>query len=210
MPDRDPDRSAGSDPMGRRSFLSLSSSLAMLAGLAGGYGAFALIAARFLYPARPRARRWMFVAVANELRPDATLVYELPGGARVNVTRQGSSGGVEDFVALSSVCPHLGCHVHWEAANARYFCPCHNGVFDATGRATGGPPGEAGQSLSRYRLKIADGLLYIQAPLDRLAGGEHRAGTLDRVAGIQGPGHDPRRAGRKAVCAERCGAKDRA
>ena len=47
----------------RRGFLAAASTAAMSAGLAGGYGAFALIAGRFLYPARDPDRSWQFVIV---------------------------------------------------------------------------------------------------------------------------------------------------
>ena len=45
----------------RRGFLSRTSSLVMAGGLAAGYGAFAAIAARYLYPARPDPKGWLFV-----------------------------------------------------------------------------------------------------------------------------------------------------
>jgi Rieske Fe-S protein len=66
---------------------------------------------------------------------------------------------------LSSVCPHLGCQVFWEAAKDRFFCPCHNGVFDASGKATAGPPAEANQTLTQYPTKILNDALYVMAPL---------------------------------------------
>ena len=71
-----------------------------------------------------------------------------------------------DFVAFSSICPHLGCQVNWELQNDRFFCPCHNGVFDRDGNATGGPPAAAGQRLPRYPLKIENGLLFIEVQLE--------------------------------------------
>ncbi|MFQ5766651.1 MAG: ubiquinol-cytochrome c reductase iron-sulfur subunit [Acidobacteriota bacterium] len=152
----------------RRGWLASVSRFIMLGGLAGGYGAFAAIAARFLYPARHRAKRWMFVTEAARLKAGDSLLYITPAGEKVNVTRQRRSGGVSDFTALSSTCPHLGCQVHWQTIRKRYFCPCHNGTFDATGKATGGPPGEAGQSLSSYALRIEHGLLYMETPVDIL------------------------------------------
>jgi Rieske Fe-S protein len=89
----------------------------------------------------------------------------------VIITRQGEGGEVSDFIALSSTCPHLGCRVHWESPNQRFFCPCHNGTFDPQGRATGGPPKAAGQDLPRYPLKIERGLLYIEVPTRTLSVG---------------------------------------
>lgn len=173
----------------RRKFLATASTTAMTAGLAGGYGAFGLIAGRFLYPARPDERQWQFVAEADRLAAGDSLLYRGPSGETINVTRQGSDGDGEDFIALSSICPHLGCQVYWEAQNERYFCPCHNGTFDAAGVGTGGPPGDAGQSLSRYPLKVEGGLLYIEVPVSRLADAEGE--ILEEPPGIAGPGHDP-------------------
>lgn len=148
--------------MNRRSFFS---SLAMAGGLASSYGAFAAIAGRFLFPAKPAPKAWVYVARVGELRPGAALAYRTPDGSPVSIARRGDTGRVEDFVALSSTCPHLGCQVHWESQHQRFFCPCHNGAFDPDGKALMGPPFEAGQSLPRYPLKIEGGLLYIEVPL---------------------------------------------
>jgi nitrite reductase/ring-hydroxylating ferredoxin subunit len=179
-----------------RRVLGLTSSLAMLAGLAGGYGLFALVSARFLFPARPALARRLFVARARDLGPGDSLRYETPEGRTVNITRQGTGDTAEDFIALSSTCPHLGCQVHWEPQNSRYFCPCHNGTFDPSGRGTGGPPGDAGQSLPRYALAVEQGILFIEVPEESLtvrAAGPRRprAGRVVELAGPCGPGHDP-------------------
>ena len=110
----------------------------------------------------------------------------------VGVHQAGSevtTGDVDDFIALSSTCPHLGCQVHWEAAHDRFFCPCHNGVFDPSGRGLSGPPGEAGLSLPSYNLRVDNGLLFIEVPVTRLT--QRRGEVIDRVEGIHGPGHDP-------------------
>lgn len=134
----------------------------MTAGLAAGYGMFCHVAGRFLYPAHDAPKRWVYVTDVARMKAGDSLEYRTPDGASVSVTRRGSGGGVEDFAALGNVCPHLGCHVHWESQNARYFCPCHNGAFDPSGKATAGPPAEAGQSLPSFPLKVEGGLLFIQ------------------------------------------------
>ena len=175
----------------RRRFLSAASGAAMAAGLAGGYGAFGLIAGRFLYPARPDDRQWQFVVEASQLAIGEALLYRGPAGETINIARQGGDGSVEDFIALSSTCPHLGCQVHWEAHAERFFCPCHNGIFDAQGKGTGGPPGDAGQSLPRYPLKIENGLLFIEVPVPQLADAEAKGEILDEAPGVSAPGHDP-------------------
>ncbi len=153
----------------RRGFLGTFSNVGAAAGVAAAYGTLGAMAARYLYPASKRALGWMYLAREVDFAHGSSLSYRTPAGERVTVARQGSTKQVEDFVALSSTCPHLGCQVHWEVASKRFFCPCHNGVFDASGKATNGPPADAGQSLGRYALKLEAGLLYIEVPLEGLS-----------------------------------------
>lgn len=148
----------------------------MAGGLVAGYGAFGAMAARFLFPARPALRGWVYVSDVRSFPVGASMVFRTPEGAPVAVARRGNTGTVDDFLALSSTCPHLGCQVHWEPHHNRFFCPCHNGVFDPSGRAVAGPPAEAGQSLLRYPLKIEGGLLYIEVALESVARGTGRSG----------------------------------
>jgi cytochrome b6-f complex iron-sulfur subunit len=143
----------------RRSFLSL---VAMALGLTGGYGMFVGLAARFLYPAKPPSRGWMYVAHINDLDQGGSLLFSAPNGQSISVTRLAVSGAVEDFIALSSICPHLGCKVHWETQNQRFFCPCHNGAFNAEGRSTAGPPFDSKEDLARFPLKVENGNLFIE------------------------------------------------
>ena len=48
--------------------------------------------------------------------------------------------GTGDFIAISTRCMHLGCPVRYVEASARFICPCHGGVYDFTGKVSGGPP----------------------------------------------------------------------
>ncbi len=155
--------------MKRRRFLRRASHVAMATGLAGGYGALGLIAGRFLFPSDDRGRVWQYLVDVDRMAVGQSLSYRGPAGEAINVTRRGRGGGADDFVALSSTCPHLGCQVHWEPQNDRYFCPCHNGTFNAAGVATGGPPFDAGQDLPPYPLRVDSGLLFIEVPVDALA-----------------------------------------
>jgi len=180
----------------RRGFITNASRAAMAAGLVGGYGAFAIVAGRFLYPAKSDDAMWQFVTESDGIKVGESIRYRGPSGETINITRRSRDGGAEDFIALSSTCPHLGCQVRWEAQNNRFFCPCHNGVFDPTGRATAGPPGEAGQSLPRYELKVENGLLMIGVPPPRFADVDEQGGVIEGDDCISGPGHDPCLAGR--------------
>ena len=111
---------------------------------------------------------WVFVTESFKLKAGDVLRFQTPAGQTVTITRRDEKGTADDFLALSSTCPHLGCQVHWESQNNRFFCPCHNGVFDPSGKATAGPPGEAKQSLPHYDLQIENGLVFIQVPVDTL------------------------------------------
>ena len=48
--------------------------------------------------------------------------------------------GESEVTAISSTCTHLGCRVSWHAEAREIRCPCHGGVFDATGAVKSGPP----------------------------------------------------------------------
>lgn len=62
------------------------------------------------------------------------------------------------FLAYSQKCTHLSCSVIPEVTQRRFFCPCHNGVFDMeTGRPLAGPPRRA---LPRVSLEIRGQEIY--------------------------------------------------
>ena len=69
----------------------------------------------------------------------------LPPGTRLRVLHEGfpvevrrAAGGAVD--ALSLLCTHSACEVRWQAAEERYLCPCHHGLFAPDGRVLAGPP----------------------------------------------------------------------
>ena len=152
----------------RRGFLSRMSSAVMALGLTLGYGFFGAVIGRFLYPAKASSRTWQFLKDLGSFPVGDSMTYVAPAGQAVVVTRLGNQGGPEDFIALSSVCPHLGCQVHWESNNNRFFCPCHNGAFDKTGQPLSGPPKDSNSPLPQYRLIVENGLLFIEVPAEAL------------------------------------------
>jgi len=42
--------------------------------------------------------------------------------------------------ALSNICTHMQCDVHWDAMQGNFLCPCHGGLYDIDGTNIGGPP----------------------------------------------------------------------
>jgi len=60
----------------------------------------------------------------------------------------------ERFIAVSTRCMHLGCPVRYVDAAKRFICPCHGGVYDFTGRVSGGPPV---RPLDRFYTRVRNG-----------------------------------------------------
>lgn len=73
------------------------------------------------------------------------------------VTAQGGN----QFVVFNGRCPHLGCAFSWQTAGERakrYFCPCHEGTYDANGTVVAGPPP---RPLDRMDVKVDGGELFV-------------------------------------------------
>jgi cytochrome b6-f complex iron-sulfur subunit len=116
------------------------------------------IAARYIYPRRAlRRKRSIFLAPTGDIPAGKGRPYSLPDGSTALVTDTGSG-----IVALSNVCPHLGCKVHFEAAQGKFVCPCHQGVFEKDGTAVSGPPAEEGKNLKRYEVSRVGDNLFIE------------------------------------------------
>ena len=199
-PESGDDANLGEGAESRRGFLAQAATASMAVGMVASYGTLAAYAGKFLFTMQDD-RALLFVAAAHEIAPGESRSFESPTGVRVTVTRKASAASLDsatgpssaanpaagpgrepaadEFLALSSVCPHLGCRVHWESVNNRFFCPCHNGEFDPEGRATGGPPKAANQELPRYRVVIDKGLVFLEMPLNTV--GADRSTFLKRV-----------------------------
>lgn len=159
---------SNTDSENRRGFLARMSTAVMALGLTLGYGFFATVTGWFLYPAKASSRTWQFLTDLGSFAVGDSMTYVAPAGQRVVISRLSNQGNSEDFIALSSVCPHLGCQVHWETNNDRFFCPCHNGAFDKSGQPLSGPPKDSNAALPRYRLVVENGLLFIEVPTEAL------------------------------------------
>jgi glycine/D-amino acid oxidase-like deaminating enzyme/nitrite reductase/ring-hydroxylating ferredoxin subunit len=74
------------------------------------------------------------VETVSEIPPGEGRVVEI-GGQRAAVYRD-ESGAVQ---AVSAVCTHAGCLVHWNAAEKSWDCPCHGSRFATDGGVLEGP-----------------------------------------------------------------------
>lgn len=71
----------------------------------------------------------------------------------VYLSRQGG-----EIKCFDPACTHLGCRVKYQGDQHRYFCPCHGGVFDESGRVVSGPPPK---DLTQHPVKIENGRIYV-------------------------------------------------
>ena len=72
--------------------------------------------------------------VGADVRDAWTVADEVVlGSAWVRKTSDGS------VVALSSVCPHLGCAIDYDSAAGSFKCPCHKSAFSIDGQRQDGP-----------------------------------------------------------------------
>ncbi|MFQ5613714.1 MAG: ubiquinol-cytochrome c reductase iron-sulfur subunit [Anaerolineae bacterium] len=137
----------GSPATSRRDFLG---QLLMWGGLVAAYGVLGIEGLLFLLPKRVQpATRRLFAGSLEQYKVGSVQSFFDLQGSEILVRR--SETGMKAF---STVCPHLGCRVHWEADNRRFFCPCHRGVFDENGNAIAGPPKDANQNLPEVPVSV--------------------------------------------------------
>jgi menaquinol-cytochrome c reductase iron-sulfur subunit len=60
----------------------------------------------------------------------------------------------DKLVALSAVCPHLGCAIGWDAVAGNFLCPCHDSRFSVAGEKLSGP---SERGMDELPLEIRDG-----------------------------------------------------
>ena len=124
------------------------------AAIAGALGVAIAIPAAIVL-GHPVRRRTVF---GGDEPIDVATLSELPDGVPTRKTVRASTlrdawaafsnvtlGAVwlvrrgEKVEAFSTVCPHAGCAVDWDAQKSCFACPCHASVFGADGERKSGP-----------------------------------------------------------------------
>jgi nitrite reductase/ring-hydroxylating ferredoxin subunit len=147
-----PDVPRPAEAVTRRGFLARA---ALVTGMGGIMVALGGIVARYIYPLKGiRRTRRIFLAPSSDIPAGKGRPYTLPDGSTALVADTGT-----EVVALSDICPHLGCKVHYESTQGRFLCPCHGGVFEKDGTAIAGPPADEHKNLKRFSVsKVGDNL----------------------------------------------------
>ena len=65
----------------------------------------------------------------------------------------------QSFVAMSNICTHLGCRLRWIPEQGKFFCPCHNGIFNKDGSIVSGPQP---RPMDRFQTKIDNDTIFIK------------------------------------------------
>ena len=147
-----PDVPRSTESVTRRGFLARAT---LVTGMGAIMVALGGIVARYIYPLKGiRRTRRIFLAPSSDIPAGKGRPYTLPDGSTALVTDTGT-----EVVALSDICPHLGCKVHYESTQGQFLCPCHGGVFEKDGTAIAGPPADEHKNLKRYSVaKVGDNL----------------------------------------------------
>ncbi len=74
--------------------------------------------------------------------------YPFQYGTSPGLLFRGEEGSMKAF---SLVCTHLACTVSWNPERKNFYCPCHEGLFDAEGHVISGPPPAP---LERFKVEV--------------------------------------------------------
>lgn len=62
-------------------------------------------------------------------------------------------------LAFNDTCTHLGCKVDYQAADKRFFCPCHQSAFELDGKRQNQTPP---RDLDSLEAEIKDGVVWVK------------------------------------------------
>jgi len=126
-----PYESAGEDEVTRREFTRFLAYASI--ALAGSGGLMALAAS--LRPANIGPET--LIMSIDDIPPGRSKLFRYPTDKDPAIIVRTE---LNEVVAFSQKCTHLGCVVFWDIETFEFECPCHEGFFSVTGEAVAGPP----------------------------------------------------------------------
>jgi len=111
-------------------------SVAAFIPISAAFAGLAAMGVRFITPIKREIDRKIFTVGLEELPLNATKRFKDLRGRDLMLVRTGE----REVKAISTVCTHLGCTVHWDAAQNMFLCACHGGKFAVDGIVKAGPP----------------------------------------------------------------------
>lgn len=149
--------------LSRRKFLSFG--IAAIATLISAATAIPFVAYAVSPALRKDQVRWLEVGLISDITLGVPKKLEYASLKRDGWVEETTKKAVwvltkdgQNYTVYDPRCTHLGCAYSWQADKNRFFCPCHDGVFDLDGRVIGGPPP---RPLDRFETKIENGKLYV-------------------------------------------------
>ncbi len=137
-------------PRSRRDFMA---NIILGTGTLLGLGSLAYRFLEYLYPVVPPIKLVEVPAgKPDDIPPDGVRLVQLPEGP---VMLEKADNEVR---ALSAICTHLGCNVHWYPEENKFVCPCHQGIYDFNGNVVSGPPP---RPLEKLPVKLHDGQVFV-------------------------------------------------
>lgn len=138
-------------PINRREFLSNS---AMAVGLVASVGTASAYGVMYLAPPRREARYVEVLKATVSGLPEGSSKEFIDGqGRKALLVNHGGT-----IKAFSKMCTHLGCEVEWDQVSKQFFCPCHEGYFDAGGKNVAGPPT---RPLDEFTVTVKDDNVFV-------------------------------------------------
>lgn len=109
----------------------------------------------------------MFPVTTLDKLGDEPVSFNAGGIVGYVIRNDGDSGDPSDgkVVAVSAACTHMGCIVQWQAADKKFHCPCHGGVFGEYGKTDKTSPVRYLKPLPRLDVQIdPDGTIKVRVP----------------------------------------------
>lgn len=120
-----------------------------------GVGVVGVVTSFIRAPSMPQSAGLNIVRAgeAETLTPGAARLVR-HGSAPLHVVKLLSG----EIVAVSALCTHFSCVLNWDSQDRTFVCPCHDGVFNATGEVISGLPTKA---LGTFRVEVRRGEILV-------------------------------------------------